>query len=176
MKEDILKMARLAGAHDNGREVRFVEPEYLERFVVLVADAEAKRMFDEGFVTVGHMRERIEAERDKIANWMKAQGYATGHSDTVKKILTELQWEVRKSERDPIRARGASMKEDIIKMAREAGFNLEHGFLLRVTGTDEDLERFAALVADRCAEIAYEAEPWHSADLIRKAFGVPNET
>jgi hypothetical protein len=34
------------------------------------------------------------------------------------------------------------------------------------------LERFAALVADRCAEIAYEAEPWHSADLIREAFGV----
>jgi hypothetical protein len=36
---------------------------------------------------------------------------------------------------------------DIIRMAREAGFNLEHGFLLRVTGIDEDLERFAALVA-----------------------------
>jgi hypothetical protein len=64
------------------------------------------------------------------------------------------------------------MKEDIIKMAREAGFNLEHGFLLRVTGIDEDLERFAALVAARCAEIAHEAEPFHSADLIREAFGV----
>jgi hypothetical protein len=38
-------------------------------------------------------------------------------------------------------------REDIIKMAREAGFNLEQGFLLRVTGIDEDLERFAALVA-----------------------------
>jgi hypothetical protein len=37
-------------------------------------------------------------------------------------------------------------RDDIIKMAREAGFNLEHGFLLRVTGIDEDLERFAALV------------------------------
>lgn len=31
-------------------------------------------------------------------------------------------------------------------MAREAGFNVEQGFLLRVTGIDEDLERFAALV------------------------------
>jgi hypothetical protein len=38
-------------------------------------------------------------------------------------------------------------RDDIIKMAREAGFNLEQGFLLRVTGIDEDLERFAALVA-----------------------------
>ena len=38
-------------------------------------------------------------------------------------------------------------REDIIRMAREAGFNVEQGFLLRVTGVDEDLERFAALVA-----------------------------
>jgi len=48
-------------------------------------------------------------------------------------------------------------KEDIIAMAREAGFNLEHGFLLRVTGIDEDLERFAALVAayerEKCAKV-----------------------
>ena len=42
------------------------------------------------------------------------------------------------------------IRDDIIRMAREAGFNLEHGFLLRVTGIDEDLERFAALV--RAAE------------------------
>ena len=38
-------------------------------------------------------------------------------------------------------------REDIIKLAMEAGFNVEQGFLLRVTGIDEDLERFAALVA-----------------------------
>jgi 5,10-methylenetetrahydrofolate reductase len=38
-------------------------------------------------------------------------------------------------------------REDIIRMARESGFNLEQGFLLRVTGIDEDLERFAAFVA-----------------------------
>ena len=35
---------------------------------------------------------------------------------------------------------------DTIDMAREAGFNLEQGFLLRVTGIDEDLKRFVALV------------------------------
>jgi hypothetical protein len=48
-------------------------------------------------------------------------------------------------------------RDDIIKMAREAGFNLEQGFLLRVTGIDEDLERFAALVAaaerEACAKV-----------------------
>ena len=39
--------------------------------------------------------------------------------------------------------------------------------------TVEDLlEELEWQVADRCAEIAYEAEPWHSADLIREAFGV----
>ena len=48
-------------------------------------------------------------------------------------------------------------KEAIIKMAREAGFNVEQGSLLRVTGIDEDIERFAALVAaaerEACAEL-----------------------
>ena len=38
-------------------------------------------------------------------------------------------------------------REDIIKLAREAGFNVEQGYLLRITGIDEDLERFDALVA-----------------------------
>ena len=38
-------------------------------------------------------------------------------------------------------------REDIIRMAREAGFNVEQGYLLRITGIDEDIERFAALVA-----------------------------
>ncbi len=38
-------------------------------------------------------------------------------------------------------------RDDIIRLAGEAGFNVEQGFLLRVTGIDEDLERFAALVA-----------------------------
>jgi hypothetical protein len=36
MKEDIIAMARRAGAHDDGFEVRFVELRYLERFAALV--------------------------------------------------------------------------------------------------------------------------------------------
>ena len=50
--------------------------------------------------------------------------------------------------------------DEIIEMARQAGFNLEQGFLLRVTGIDEDLERFAKLVAakerEACAKLAQE--------------------
>ena len=60
----------------------------------------------------------------------------------------------------------------VIELAREAGFNLEQGFLLRVTGIDEDLERFAEMVRfqenEACALIADEAEPYNAADLIRK--------
>jgi hypothetical protein len=56
---------------------------------------------------------------------------------------------------------------DIIRMAREAG--LPEAI---IEMTPVAFERFAALVAARCADIAYEAEPFHSADLIREAFGV----
>jgi len=62
------------------------------------------------------------------------------------------------------------MKEDIIKMAQEAGF-MQHMGVIAIPNI-QSLERFAAIVANRCAEIAHEAEPFHSADLIRKAFGV----
>jgi hypothetical protein len=57
------------------------------------------------------------------------------------------------------------MKEDIIRMALDAG-------ILWSTDQAATLERFAALVAARCAEIADKAEPYRAADLIRKAFGV----
>jgi hypothetical protein len=59
------------------------------------------------------------------------------------------------------------MKEDIIRMAREAGF-----YDGEIGRAEDAFERFAALVAARCAEIADEAEPYQAADLIRKAFGV----
>jgi hypothetical protein len=49
-------------------------------------------------------------------------------------------------------------KEQIIEMAREAGFNVEQGFLLRLTFTSpSNLERFAHLVAaaerEACAKV-----------------------
>ncbi len=66
MKEDIIKMAREAGWHDKLLSVSFTMP-LLERFAEIVEDAKDKRMFDEGFVTVGHMRERIAAEREACA-------------------------------------------------------------------------------------------------------------
>lgn len=38
-------------------------------------------------------------------------------------------------------------RDDIIAMARQAGINVEQGFLLRFAGVEADLERFATLVA-----------------------------
>lgn len=65
------------------------------------------------------------------------------------------------------------MNEDIIRMAREAGMG---GMLTDVVCTHAELERFAQLVAAQCAEIANTAEPYKADDLIRKHFGVDDET
>lgn len=46
-------------------------------------------------------------------------------------------------------------RNDIIKMAREAGFSVSDGI---VTGGSSDLERFAALVA--AAAVAAERDSW----------------
>jgi hypothetical protein len=59
-----------------------------------------------------------------------------------------------------------------IDMARKAGFNLEQGFLLRVTGIDEDLKRFEALVRaderEACAKVCDEEYfAYVAADTIR---------
>lgn len=40
------------------------------------------------------------AERNKLAAWMMAQDYATGHGDTTEDLLKELEWQVRESERE----------------------------------------------------------------------------
>ena len=69
-KNEIIEMAREAGLRDctcDGTKG------CLERFAALVADAEAKRIHDDGMVTVGHMREQIAAEREACAK--VADGY-----------------------------------------------------------------------------------------------------
>lgn len=42
----------------------------------------------------------LAAERNKLAAWMMAQGYATGHGDATDDLLKELEWQVRESERE----------------------------------------------------------------------------
>ena len=75
MKEDIIRIAREAGLHlaTDVNWMPIIGIEYAERFAAFVADAEAKRMHDEGMVTVGYMREQIAAERELIAQSMDKQ-------------------------------------------------------------------------------------------------------
>jgi hypothetical protein len=46
------------------------------------------------------MRQQIAAERNKVASWMMAQGYATGHGDTTEDLLKELEWQVEERGQD----------------------------------------------------------------------------
>ena len=63
--------------------------------------------------------------------------------------------------------------DQLIELLEKAGMLKEESpGVLGWHPTMEKAERFAAIVADRCAEIADKAEPYQAADLIRKAFGV----
>ena len=46
------------------------------------------------------------AEREKVAQWMISNGYATGHGDTIEDLLKELEWQLAESKAKAIRARG----------------------------------------------------------------------
>jgi len=69
MKEDIIRMAREADLWLTSDE-RIAA---VERFAALA----------------------IADERNKLAAWMMAQGYATGHGDTIEDLLSELDWQVK---------------------------------------------------------------------------------
>ena len=73
-REDIIRMAREAGLDPD----LWNYTDAFERFAALVAAA----------------------EREKVAAWMMARGYATGHGDTIEDLLVELEWQVRESERE----------------------------------------------------------------------------
>jgi hypothetical protein len=82
MSSDIIAMAREAGfaVNEKARQhqpncifhTHYMVDELLERFAAL---AQA-------------------AERNKLATWMMAQGYATGHGETMEGLLEELEREV----------------------------------------------------------------------------------
>ena len=74
-REDIIRMAREAGFEVYGTDVWITDGwwlEELERFAALVAAA----------------------ERNKLAAWMIERGYATGHGDSIEKLLEELEWQI----------------------------------------------------------------------------------
>ena len=73
-REEIIRMAREAGfkvdwQHADVAEIKAKRYEY---FAALVAAT----------------------ERNKLAAWMMSQGYATGHGDSIEKLLEELEWQI----------------------------------------------------------------------------------
>jgi len=76
-KDDIIRMARNAGFTTLSINEELWVP-YLERFAALVAAQ----------------------EREKVARWMIERGYATGHGDTIEDLLTEIDWQAAKRERE----------------------------------------------------------------------------
>ena len=75
-RDDIIKMAKEAGF--NPVSYTGANLELFERFAALVAAA----------------------EREKVAAWMMARGYATGHGNTIEDLLQELDWQIREQERE----------------------------------------------------------------------------
>jgi len=37
----------------------------------------------------------VAAEREKVAKWMIAKGYATGHGESIEDLLKELEWQIK---------------------------------------------------------------------------------
>ena len=101
-REDIIRMAREAGfADSNGVVHAFYQ---LEHFAALVA----------------------KHEREKLAAWMIERGYATGHGDTIKDLLKELEWQIAEREREEcakvcdVLAVHPEYASDITKVAAQA--------------------------------------------------------
>jgi hypothetical protein len=76
MSSDIIAMAREAGFDSSGTELTWESVICTEEIKSLVSLAQA-------------------AERNKLAAWMMAQGYATGHGETMEGLLDELEQQRR---------------------------------------------------------------------------------
>jgi hypothetical protein len=71
-RDDIIRMAREAGLSNDFGTFGYPYLPELIRFANLVAAA----------------------EREKVAEWMMARAYATGHGETTEELLEELGWQI----------------------------------------------------------------------------------
>jgi hypothetical protein len=76
---------------------------------------------------IEHFAELIrQEEREKLAAWMMRQGYATGHGDSIEKLLEELEWQIVEREREAcaklcdVLAIHPEYASDITKVAAQA--------------------------------------------------------
>jgi hypothetical protein len=100
-REAGMKLAWIATLPGSNKMKVLLDVDQVERFAALVAAPlqeriaalykqlnEAERELDSQY------KLGMEAERNKLAAWMMAQGYATGHGETVEGLLEELEREV----------------------------------------------------------------------------------
>ena len=89
-REAVIRMAREAGLPYIYQTGEVANLRLVERFAALVADA----------------------KREKLAAWMIERGYATGHGDSIEKLLEELEWQIEERIRNE-REACAKVCEDI---------------------------------------------------------------
>jgi hypothetical protein len=73
------------------------------------------------------VQKAVEAEREKVAAWMIARGYATGHGDSVEDLLQELDWQIREQERE-------ACADVCVKLAVGGGFAADCAAAIRARG------------------------------------------
>jgi len=77
-------------------------------------------------MTLERFVELLTAEREKVAAWMIARGYATGHGDSTEDLLKELEWQIAEREREAcakvcdVLAVHPEYASDITKVAAQA--------------------------------------------------------
>ena len=102
-REDIIAKAREAGASQLENTPGFID--YLERFAAIVEAKKEQVMVNSGWRQCakgqkttqfcGQLEAAVQAERQKVAQWMTQRSYATGHGDTVEDLLKELEWQAK---------------------------------------------------------------------------------
>lgn len=62
---------------------------------IIMAEEFNNQLYVRADVIQLHIKEAIEAEREKVAQWMITRSYATGHGDTTEDLLAELAWQIQ---------------------------------------------------------------------------------
>ena len=74
------------------------------------------------------------SDKEKLAQWMMAKGYATGHGDTIEDLLQELDWQIEESVRNE-REACAKVVEDYCGAWDDEGYALAAA--IRARGDNE---------------------------------------
>jgi len=114
-REEIIRMAREAGLTVNPPSWGYTEHYHFAGF-----EQPFERFFQAAYAAGAAV------EREKLAAWMMRQGYATGHGDSIEKLLEELEWQIVEREREAcakvcdVLAVHPEYASDITKVAAQA--------------------------------------------------------